>query len=227
MSSQSDNGSLRLRVSGPLACFTRPEFKAERLSYQVMTPSAARGILEAVLWKPAIVWRVQRIKVLAPIRWIAIRRNEVNNRAATPAAAVVDRGGPAPLFLADTSRDQRNTVALRDVDYVIEARFEMTPRAGPDDNPAKFVDMFRRRVERGQHYHQPYLGCREFAAEIAAVDEATPRPISVSIDLGMMLHDIIYQQQGNRALFFSAKLEEGVLEVPPVTVAASAAGGNP
>ncbi len=178
-----------------------------------MTPSAARGILEAVLWKPAICWRVQRIRVLAPIRFTAFRRNEVSTRAALPAAAVVSGGGAAPLYFADDDRAQRNTVALRDVDYVIEARFEMTDRAGPQDNILKFEEMFRRRVEKGQHFHQPCLGCREFAAHVTPADDA-PAPIAETRDLGLMLWDILYKPDGNQAVFFPAALKEGVLEVP-------------
>lgn len=205
---------LRLRVSGPLACFTRPELKTERVSYQVMTPSAARGVLEAVLWKPAIRWRIERIKVLKPIRWVAFRRNEVNSRASLPSARVIAEGGTAPMLLADTDRAQRNTVALMDVDYVIEARFDMTERAGPGDNRAKFVEMFRRRVENGQHFHQPYLGCREFVGEVCPVDGSTPQTIDDTRKLGLMLYDIEYGQQRNRPIFFPARLEHGVLEIP-------------
>lgn len=216
---------LCLRASGPLACFTRPELKAERVSYQVMTPSAARGVLEAVLWKPAICWRIERIKVLKPIRWVAFRRNEVNSRASPPAAKVIKEGGRVPPLLADADRAQRNTVALADVDYVIEARFDMTDRAGPDDNRAKFVDMFRRRVERGQHFHQPYLGCREFVADIRSVDDRTPESIDHTCDLGLMLYDIDYRSDGNRPQFFAARLERGVLEIPAEAEATFGNGG--
>lgn len=213
---------LRLRVVGPLACFTRPELKAERVSYPVMTPSAARGVLEAVLWKPAILWRVERILVLAPIRWTSFRRNEVSSRASV-SDKLAREGGVAPVLLADEDRAQRNTVALRDVDYVIEARFEMTDRAGPEDNPAKFVDMFRRRVERGQHFHQPYLGCREFVADILPVDDTTPpERAELDQDLGVMLWDIAYGSKRNRPIFFAAQLKRGVLEVPPDAAAAEA-----
>ncbi len=218
---------LRLRASGPLACFTRPELKAERVSYQVMTPSAARGILEAVLWKPAIRWRIERIKVLKEIRWVAFRRNEVNSRASPPSAKVIADGGLAPFLLADEDRAQRNTVALAHVDYVIEARFELTDRAGPDDNRAKFVDMFRRRVEGGQHYHQPYLGCREFVADIRPVNGDTPAPVDDTRDLGMMLYDIQFGPNRNRPIFFAARLVHGVLEIPADLGAALPAGGAP
>jgi CRISPR-associated protein Cas5d len=219
--------TLRVRASGPLACFTRPELKAERVSYQVMTPSAARGILEAVLWKPAICWRIQRIMVLKPIRWTAIRRNEVNSRASPPTAKVIHDGGPPPVLLADEDRAQRNTVALADVDYVIEARFEMTDRAGPEDNRAKFADMFRRRLERGQHFHQPYFGCREFVAEVEPVDTNTPPPWNDTRELGLVLYDIDYGPEGNRPVFFPARLEHGVMEVPASLEAAMAVGGAP
>jgi CRISPR-associated protein Cas5d len=204
---------LRLRACGPLACFTRPELKVERVSYPVMTPSAARGVLEAVLWKPAIEWRVERIRVLRPIRFIAFRRNEVSNKAAAPPSRTVKDGGPAPLYFADDDRAQRNTVALRDVDYLIEAHFAITKRASPEDNVNKFLDMFRRRVAKGQHFHQPYLGCREFAAQVLPADEP-PAPIAESRDLGLMLWDIVYGPEGDRPVFFAARLESGALEVP-------------
>lgn len=216
---------LRLRASGPLACFTRPELKAERVSYQVMTPSAARGLLEAILWKPAIRWRVERIKVLSPIRWMAFRRNEVNGRASPPPAKVIGAGGAAPVLLADADRAQRNTVALLDVDYVIEARFELTERAGKEDNRAKFVDMFHRRVERGQHFHQPYLGCREFVADVRPVDADIPQAIDETRDLGLMLYDLDYSPGQNRPLFFRARLDRGVLEIPADLAPRQAAGG--
>jgi CRISPR-associated protein Cas5d len=206
-------------VRGDVACFTRPELKAERVSYPVITPSAARGVLEAVLWKPAISWRVERIKVLAPISFTSFRRNELGATAALPSRSVVARGGTHDDFFVEDRRQQRNTVALREVDYVIEARFSLTGRAGPEDNRAKFVDMFRRRVEGGQHFHQPYLGCREFAADVLAVDGATPPPISETRDLGLMLWDIAYARDKdgnpcNRAMFFAARLVSGVLDVP-------------
>lgn len=205
--------NLSLRVRGPFACFTRPELKVERVSYPVMTPSAARGIVEAVLWKPAIRWRIRRIKALAPIRFTAFRRNEVGTKAAKPASKTVKQGGKAPLCFVEDDRAQRNTVALRDVDYLVEAAFEMTDRAGPDDNVNKFAEMFRRRVEKGQRFHQPYLGCREFAAEIHPPQTAPP-PIDETRDLGIMLWDIEFGPGGNRPLFFPARLEQGVMEVP-------------
>jgi len=218
---QVQSPTLSLRAFGTLACFTRPELKVERVSSPVMTPSAARGLLEAVLWKPAILWHVERIRVLRPIRFIAFRRNEVNTRASPPARAVVEGGGPVKPYFADDDRAQRNTVALRDVDYLLEAHVTLTDRAGPDDNIAKFVDMFRRRVAKGQHFHQPYFGCREFVAHVIPADDA-PAPIEESRDLGIMLWDITYGPKENRPVFFRAELDQGVLDVPPDAAAAEA-----
>jgi CRISPR-associated protein Cas5d len=210
------------RVRGPLACFTRPELKVERMSYPTITPSAARGIFEAVLWKPAIQWHIDRIAVLAPIEFTAFRRNEVNTRATNPSAAVVARGGPHAPFYADEDRAQRNTVALRDVDYRIDAHFTMTERAGPDDNPTKFVEMFRRRLHSGQHWQQPYLGCREFIADIGPAEEDCPPPIDDTRDLGIMLWDIVYRKDANRPVFFAAQMTNGIIDVPPSAEAAAA-----
>lgn len=205
---------LSLRARGPTAVFTDPAFKAERVTVPVMTPTAARGLLSSVLWKPAIQWRIERVKVLAPIRFTSFRRNEVNSKAPMPTMAVVRDGGIPPVLIADEDRAQRNTVALRDVDYVIEARFSLTERAGPGDNVAKFVDMFRRRVEKGQHFIPPYLGCREFVAYVMPADGAPP-PIAESRPLGRILWDIEYGPRGRtRPLFFDAKLVHGVLDVP-------------
>lgn len=218
MKSPHSGPTLALRARGPLAVFTHPALKVERISYPVMTPSAARGLIEAVLWKPAIRWSIERIEVLKPIRFIAFRRNEVNTKAATPSAKIVRNGGPAPLFFADEDRAQRNTVVLYDVDYVVHANFVLTNRAGRDDNVPKFVDMFRRRVEKGQHFHQPYLGCREFVADVMPA-EGSPPPIQETRDLGRMLWDIEYGPDGNHASFFDARLDRGVLHVPQTPMA--------
>lgn len=215
----------RLRARGPLACFTRPELKVERVSYPVMTPSAARGLIEAVLWKPAIRWRVERIHVLREIRFIAFRRNEVSSRAVAPRAAVIQDGGALKPYFADDDRAQRNTLALREVDYLIEAHFELTPRAGPQENVIKFGEIFERRLAKGQHFHQPYFGCRELAAEVLPADSAPP-PIAESRDLGLMLWDIEYGPKARRPLFFDAHLDHGVLEVPADPEAGLAEGGG-
>ncbi|MBK8254886.1 MAG: type I-C CRISPR-associated protein Cas5 [Polyangiaceae bacterium] len=197
----------QVRARGPLACFTRPEMKAERVSYEIMTPSAARGVLEAITWKPAISWRVHSIHVLAPIQWASFRRNEVSDRASP-------RGGD---FFADERRAQRNTVALRDVDYVITASFQMTDRAGEGDGITKFEEIFERRLHKGQTFHQPYLGCREFAAEVTPAPEQFVPVESVDRPLGLMFYDFAYSPEGNgaRPLFFEARLKNGILHVPP------------
>lgn len=208
------SSQLSLRVTGPLACFTRPDLKVERFSYDVMTPSAARGALEAVCWKPAIVWRIDRIKVLKPIQRIAIRRNEVNSRISTDNAISWMQGDSSPTsFFADEDRAQRNMVALREVDYVIDAHFEMTDKAKHDDNVRKFEEMFRRRVEKGQCFQTPYLGCRELVAEFGPADDH-PQPIAETRGLGRMLHDIDFGPPV-RPVFFEATLEDGVMVVPP------------
>jgi len=206
--------TLRARVRGPLACFTRPELKVERVSYPVMTPSAARGLLEAVLWKPAIQWQVKQIQILKEIKFTAFRRNEVNSKAPAPSTRTVTHGGLAPVLFADQDRAQRNTVALADVDYVIEANFMLTGEAGSGDNINKFVEMFERRVAKGQHFHQPYFGCREFVAEVLPADDPPPA-IAEDRHLGIMLWDIEFGANTNAAIFFDASLRQGVLEVPP------------
>lgn len=213
MDSRTENPILRVRARGPLACFTRPELKVERVSYPVMTPSAARGLLEAILWKPAIRWQVLRIKVLKEIKFTAFRRNEVNSKVAKIPATLLQKGGVPPVLVADEDCAQRNTVALADVDYVIEAKFEFTKNAGADDNAKKFTEMFERRVEKGQHFHQPYFGCREFAAEVLPAN-GEPSPISDDRQLGLMLWDISYGKE-NVAIFFDAALTCGTLEIPP------------
>jgi CRISPR-associated protein Cas5d len=203
----------RVRMRGDFACFSRPEFSTERLSYEVITPSAARGILEAILWKPAIRWEVLRISVLSPVRWVEFRRNEVNGRVPTQAAVNAANGGSVPRnFYADEDRAQRNTVALRDIDYVIQARLLMTSAAGPQDNLIKFREIFERRLAKGQHAYQPYFGCREFPATVTTASDEV-MPISESRDLGWMLHDIAYGRE-REPRFFHARIENGSVEVP-------------
>ncbi|MGI8546756.1 MAG: type I-C CRISPR-associated protein Cas5c [Gemmatimonadaceae bacterium] len=214
MAQGSSSPLLAVRVRGPLAVFTDPAFKVERVTVPVMTPTAARGLLSAILWKPAIAWHIERIKVLSSIKFTSFRRNEVNSKAPSPTAAIVRDGGTPPVLFADEDRAQRNTVALRDVDYVIETRFSLTDRAGASDNVPKFVDMFRRRVEKGQHFMAPYFGCREFAADVMPAEGAPP-PIADSRKLGRILWDIEYGVAGRTmAHFFDAELIDGVLNVP-------------
>lgn len=204
---------LLVKVWGPFACFTRPEMKVERVSYPIMTPSAARGILEAIFWKPEFAWVVEEIHVLSEIRYCSFVRNEVNSRASqwTAAGWVEDGTGG---FDAATDRTQRHTLALRDVAYVIQARMQL--RADVSEHPAKYRDQFRRRVRRGQCYSQPYLGCREFAAAFAEPD-GSERPISRTEHLGLMLLDLEYVGGRSGAAtprFFNARLDNGVVRVP-------------
>jgi CRISPR-associated protein Cas5d len=213
---------VRLHVWGDYACFTRPEMKVERVSYDVMTPSAARGILEAIHWKPALQWHVDKIHVLKPIRFQSIRRNEVNNKISTSnAQSAMKRGDLNGLSLAAGTpelRAQRASTLLRHVAYVIEAHFTLTAKAGAEDNEAKHVSMFNRRAATGQCFHRPCLGTREFAADFALLEEGAPLPPSdlpdadKGRDLGWMLHDIDFAN-GNTSHFFRARLEDGVLDV--------------
>jgi CRISPR-associated protein Cas5d len=212
---------VKLHVWGDYACFTRPEMKVERVSYDVMTPSAARGILEAIHWKPAIAWSVDRIHVLKPIRFQSIRRNEVGAKIPeTTARGAMKRGDLKNLHLATakpSNRAQRASTLLRHVAYVIEAHFILTDKAGPEDNEAKHISIFNRRAAAGQCFHRPCLGTREFAADFALL-EGDSFPASElpeqdrNRDLGWMLHDIDFAA-GRQSKFFRARLEDGVLNV--------------
>ncbi len=203
---------LEIKVWGDFACFTRPEMKAERVSYPVMTPSAARGILEAVFWKPEFSWRVREIHVLNEVRHFSILRNEVNSKMSFSAAkSRLEKGGS---YYAEEDRAQRHTLALRDVAYVIKADVSLRPDVGED--PAKYRDQFRRRVTRGQCFHTPYFGCREFSASFCEPD-GSEMPIDVSDDLGLMLFDFEYAPDGSGQgvpKFFHARLNRGILRVP-------------
>ena len=203
--------TFRLKVWGENACFTRPEMKVERVSYDVMTPSAARGVLEAILWKPAICWQTVRIDVLNPIRWASVRRNEVG--------AIMSCRSDG-LFVED-QRQQRAGLFLRDVAYVIHADFALTSHAGAEDNVRKFEEMFLRRAEKGQCFHRPYLGCREFAAHFELLREKVqdPPPIDQTRDLGFMLYDMDHTGSTPMPLWFRAHLDNGKIRVPEATSA--------
>lgn len=217
---------IRLKVSGAYACFTRPEMKVERVSYDVMTPSAARGILEAVHWKPAIRWVIDRIHVLKPIRFQSIRRNEVGHKVSVrQVKSAMKTGSTQGLhLLADEDRQQRAATVLIDVAYVIEAHFELTDKGESEETEGKHLDIFNRRAGRGQCFHQPCLGTREFPAtfELISPEDPLPKPEVESIDLGFgqprdlgfMLWDIDHQAQGRPSLFFRAQLDNGVLAIP-------------
>jgi CRISPR-associated protein Cas5d len=230
-----------LEVSGDYACFTRPEMKVERVSYDVITPSAARAIVEAILWKPAIRWHVTGIEVLNPIRWVSVRRNEVGKIFSSPTADMLKgvSGKPFGVYVED-ERQQRAGLFLRDVKYRLHVWFEFIPpderktnRSStpefwadaeeaqqfsplrPDEKEAKYAAMFDRRSRKGQCFHRPYLGCREFACNFRPVDptEEPASPIDETRDLGWMLYDLDFQNPADpRPLFFRASLQHGVLQ---------------
>ncbi len=220
-----------LEVSGDFACFTRPEMKVERVSYDVITPSAARAIFDAILWKPAIFWQIKKIEVLAPIKWISVRRNEVGAVASSRSDGI----------LIEDQRQQRAGLFLRDVRYRIHAEFVFIPPekrgkvANPvpeflqndaedkadqtrkDESPAKYAAMFERRAKKGQCFHRPYFGCREFAADFRLVNpEAEPStPIAETRDLGWMLYDLDFSDPKDiKPMFFRAEMKGGIIEVP-------------
>lgn len=211
--------SISIEVWGDYACFSRPELKTERVSYDVMTPSAARGLLDAVYWHPGMRWVVDRIHVCAPIRFTNIRRNEVKDIISARNAKAAMESGEEIYLATSESIQQRAAMVLRDVRYVIDAHFEMTARATPTDNPGKFQDIMRRRVEKGQFYHQPCFGVREFPAQFKPCEELPPCPVELAgeKDLGWMLLDLDYSDRENiTPRFFRAVLRDGVLEVPPM-----------
>ena len=212
--------SVKIEVWGDYACFSRPEMKVERVSYDVMTPSAARGILEAIYWHPGLVWRIDRIRVLAPIRFTNIRRNEVKDKISASNVRTVMNRGKGELYLATPqSIQQRAAMILRDVHYVIEAHFDMTDRAAPTDNPGKFKDIVKRRAQKGQFYHQPYFGTREFPANFKLCESIPECPAELlgERDLGWMLLDLDYSDLSDiKPMFFRGILKDGVLEVPPM-----------
>ncbi|MCW8125118.1 type I-C CRISPR-associated protein Cas5c [Microbulbifer halophilus] len=211
---------IKLMVWGERACFTRPEMKVERVSYDVITPSAARGILEAIHWKPAIRWVIDRVQVLKPIRFESIRRNEVGSKiSARNVSSAMKAGSTDGLAnYVDQDRQQRAATVLRDVAYVIEAHFEITKNAGLDETEGKHLDIFNRRARKGQHFHAPCLGVREFPANfrLIEVDEPAPNPdvdLSGERDLGWMLHDFDFKNDCEPH-YFRAHMRDGVIEVP-------------
>jgi len=237
---------IRLHVSGEFACFTRPEMKAERVSYDVITPSAARGVLEAIYWKPQIRWVIDRIHVLAPIRFANIRRNEVAHKAAAPTAAAMQGEMVGQMgILVEDARQQRASTLLTDVSYLIEAHFDVLDRRIEKNGPelserecaGKHLDMFKRRARSGQCFHQPYLGCREFPARFALIEDDSEMPESLLPQeqqnrlLGWMLHDIAFQPSSKKEKesfltgrgkwvraeprFFNAEIKNGIVEIPP------------
>ncbi len=228
-----------LEVSGDFACFTRPEMKVERVSYDVITPSAARGIFEAILWKPAIRWQVEKIEVLKPIKWVSIRRNEIDSVLAESNIKKAMKGGAMPALYIDEikpdgklkHRQQRAGLFLRDLAYRLYARFQLQddsahqhrfPHLHCDDAPCensypKFADMFKRRARKGQCFNQPYLGTREFSASFRYIEpgHTTEAPIKEDRDLSWMLYDMDYNKpEDPQPLFFNAVMENGIVRVP-------------
>ncbi|MDR2149603.1 MAG: type I-C CRISPR-associated protein Cas5c [Spirochaetaceae bacterium] len=228
-----------LEVWGDYACFTRPEMKVERVSYEVMTPSAARAIFDAILWKPAIHWHITKIEVLQPIRWTSVRRNEVGKTVSTPTQTQMEGkdGTPLGIFIED-HRQQRAGLFLRDVRYRIHGWFEFIPvekrrihtwagsaehwaddeeqavYAPADENEAKYAAMFERRVKKGQCFHRPYLGCREFACDFRMVADSPPQnqQINADADLGWMLYDMNFADPSKPIPeFFKARLENNTV----------------
>jgi CRISPR-associated protein Cas5d len=214
---------ITIRVRGPYALFTRPEMKVERVSYDVITPSAARGIIEAVYWKPAIKWVIDKIHVLRDIEFTNIRRNEVSEKASTDNAVQVMKGAQKLLYIsAVDNRQQRASMVLRDVDYVIEAHFDLTDKAGPDDTQEKHYNMVLRRLRNGQHFHAPCLGTREFPARVEFIEDRRDIPSSPLLgerDLGWMLYDLDFSNPRDiKPKFFKAQLSDGIIDLTKVEV---------
>ena len=209
--------AIKLEVWGDFACFSRPEMKVERVSYDVMTPSAARGLIEAIYWHPGMRYVIDRIRVCAPIRFTNIRRNEVKDVvSARNIKQLMEHGGETYIATSE-SIQQRAAMVLRDVRYVIEAHFEMTDKASPSDNSGKFQDILTRRIENGRFYHQPCFGVREFPAHFANCDVTPkcPEELRGTKDLGWMLLDLDYSDPHDiKPKFFRAELKDGVLTVP-------------
>ena len=211
--------AIQVEVWGDYALFTRPEMKTERVSYDVMTPSAARGLLESIYWHPGMKWRIDRIHVCSPIRFTNIRRNEVKDTISARKVKTVMEKGKGELYLATPeSIQQRAAMVLRNVHYVIDAHFDLTESAAPGDNAGKFQDIIKRRLERGQCYSMPYFGTREFPAHFRRCTELPPCPdvLKGTKDLGWMLWDMDFSDPKNiTPKFFRAQLVDGVMTVPP------------
>jgi len=215
---------IKLLIRGENACFTRPEMKVERVSYDVITPSAARGILEAIHWKPAIRWVIDKIHVLEPVRFESIQRNEVANKiSARNIISAMKKHSTSNLYMLvddGKERQQRAATILKNVAYVIEAHFELTSQAGEDDNEGKHQNIFNRRARKGQCFHQPYMGTREFPVTFELLEDTDFPQSNLPVpdknrDFGWMLHDIDFTN-GNMPVFFRAVMENGVINVPPL-----------
>ncbi|MDN5272116.1 type I-C CRISPR-associated protein Cas5c [Chloroflexus sp. MS-CIW-1] len=209
---------IAIRVQGPYALFSRPEMKVERVSYDVITPSAARGIIEAIYWKPAIRWVIDAIHVLRDIEFTNIRRNEVSEKASVSNAVEVMKGANKLLYIAATEkRQQRAAMVLKNVDYVIEAHFELTNKAGPEDTEEKHYNIALRRLRNGQHFHTPCLGAREFPAKVTLIEnknDIPKSPLAGTRDLGWMLYDLDFSNPRDiQPIFYHAVMQDGVINV--------------
>ncbi len=207
--------SVRMLIWGERALFTRMEMKVERVSYDIPTPSAARGILESVYFHPGLSWKIDKIYILNPIQFTNVRRNEVDAKVLASDLRSAVQGGTKQLgIIASDSIQQRAAIMLRDVRYVIEAHFDMTDKANASDNPGKFQDIIKRRLRRGQCYSQPYLGCRECTAHFGLWEGGNIETISETRDLGWMLYDLDYSNPADiTPIFFRAKMVNGVVDV--------------
>jgi CRISPR-associated protein Cas5d len=207
---------IKLKVYGEYACFTRPEMKVERVSYDVITPSAARGILEAIYWKPAIRWIIDKIYIVNEIKFTNIRRNEVSEKISEANVKIIMNNGHKELYqIAPEVRQQRAAMILRDVCYIVEAHFEMTEKAGVEDTPEKHYNIALRRIRQGQCYHQPCLGTREFAANFEIIENEILTGFysgKGEVDLGWMLWDIDFKNDMT-PIFYRAVIKNGVIDV--------------
>ena len=207
---------VKVKVWGEYALFSRPEMKVERCSYDVITPSAARGILEAIYWHPGMKWVIDKIYVQKPVQFTSIRRNEVKSKISSNNVLPVYNGADKPLYISTKSDIvQRASLLLRDVSYVIEGHFEMTEKAVESDNPGKFKDIIMRRLKRGECYHTPYFGCREFPANFCLCeDDKIETAYSGEKDLGFMLYDMDFSDLDNiQPMFFRALMKDGVINL--------------
>lgn len=209
---------VKVKVWGDYALFSRPEMKVERCSYDVMTPSAARGILEAIYWHPGMRWVIDKIHVINPIQFTSVRRNEVKSKILASSVLQAYNGSDKPLYISSKADIvQRASLILRDVKYVIEAHFEMTDRANASDNPGKFKDIIMRRLKRGECFHMPYFGCREFPAQFCLCEDEEIRTAYDTVeekDLGFMLYDMEYSDLNHiEPMFFRAVMKRGVLNL--------------
>ena len=202
-----------IEVWGDYACFSMPPLKTERMSYDMMTPSAARGLVEAVYWHPGMRYAIDKIYLLSPIRFANIRRNEVKSTLLASNVLSAVKGGTPPVLYTSQDIQQRAAMVLQDVHYVIECHFDLTDKAAPGDNAGKFQDILRRRLEKGQCYHTPYLGCREFPARFRKWPGGDIPALPITRDLGWMLYDMDYSDPEDiRAQFFRAQLVQGVMD---------------